>query len=390
MKQKLTQSVVDDALFTDQVVDKLSSAIQLQNTNNLSNAPYFGRGTDYSKNSLRSSIQNQFPLVNWLLNTSLSQMIESAWNNGSLPTVRDTNGDTYLQAPLSVFTEPPKDTTGECCWLPFDINACGGKAPMNILCLKDCVDMIDFLLERKLKVQANDLIGMIKQPGQTYKEVRDFINRESMAFYTANTIINGQVDVETPALKKFHGLLEILKRPEVVKYPGFNILAGFDALRIRMNILGGNYAFSAHPLVVDSIRTSITPNCQGVLPYGWSKNGDDIFFHGAPFIEDTHMPIDLESGTGTVVMLASDAVGVFLATTLRPGEDYIIRNQFTTNTNIDKGCATECDIYYNMGTVVTNNPAKLGVLTDVPLSPSINGVTLQGLLGKVYRETLIP
>ena len=76
-----------------------------------------------------------------------------------------------------------------------------GKAPINILCLKDCVDMLNHLLDRKLKVQSNDLIGFFKQAGQTYEEVRDFMNRESMAFYTANTIVNGQLDVTTPILK---------------------------------------------------------------------------------------------------------------------------------------------------------------------------------------------
>ena len=76
-----------------------------------------------------------------------------------------------------------------------------GQAPINILCLKDCVDMLNHLLDRKLKVQSNDLIGFFKQAGQTYEEVRDFMNRESMAFYTANTIVNGQLDVTTPILK---------------------------------------------------------------------------------------------------------------------------------------------------------------------------------------------
>ena len=38
-----------------------------------------------------------------------------------------------------------------------------GKAPINILCLKDCVDMLNHLLDRKLKVQSNDLIGFFKQ-----------------------------------------------------------------------------------------------------------------------------------------------------------------------------------------------------------------------------------
>ncbi|MGH2252036.1 hypothetical protein ACQ1Y7_16185, partial [Enterococcus faecalis] len=76
---------------------------------------------------------------------------------------------------------------------------------------------LNHLLDRKLKVQSNDLIGYFKQAGQTYEEVRDFMNRESMAFYTANTIVNEQLDVTTPILKKFHALMEILKPPEVFK-----------------------------------------------------------------------------------------------------------------------------------------------------------------------------
>ncbi|MGH2251943.1 hypothetical protein ACQ1Y7_15615, partial [Enterococcus faecalis] len=78
-----------------------------------------------------------------------------------------------FKAPLNVFKTPPKDSKGECCWLPFDIPAWGGKAPINILCLKDCLDMLNHLLYRKLKVQSNDIIGFFKQAGQTYEEVRD-------------------------------------------------------------------------------------------------------------------------------------------------------------------------------------------------------------------------
>ena len=57
---------------------------------------------------MRTAVQNQFPLVDWLLSTSLSQMIENAWQNGSLPTVTDEDGNVYLKAPLNVFTTPPK------------------------------------------------------------------------------------------------------------------------------------------------------------------------------------------------------------------------------------------------------------------------------------------
>lgn len=88
--------------------------------------------------------------------------------------------------------------------------------------------------------------------------------------------------------------------------------------------------------------------------------------------------------------MSGESVGVFLGTTLRPAEDYIIRNQFTTTNDVNKGCATECDIYYNLGSVVTNNVARLAVITDVPLAAGINAYSLANLLDRVYVETLAP
>ena len=392
MVLEVNQAIVNESLQTEQVMEQLSSTVDVivDNIEKYTNAARYGKGNNYALNNLRTAVQNQFPLVDWLLSTSLSQMIENAWQNGSLPTVTDEDGNVYLKAPLNVFTTPPKDTKGECCWLPFDIAACGGKAPINILCLKDCVDMLNHLLDRKLKVQSNDLIGFFKQAGQTYEEVRDFMNRESMAFYTANTIVNGQLDLTTPILKKFHGLMEILKRPEVFKMQGTNILAAFDSIGYRMDVLGGSFIFAAHPLTVASIKNAIRPNRYGILPDGWTINGESIFYKGAQVLPDKTVPVDVENGTGVIWQLSGESVGVFLGTTLRPAEDYIIRNQFTTTNDVNKGCATECDIYYNLGSVVTNNVARLAVITDVPLAAGINAYSLANLLDRVYVETLAP
>ena len=42
--------------------------------------------------------------------------------------------------------------------------------------------------------------------------------------------------------------MEILKRPEVFKMQGTNILAAFDSIGYRMDVLGGSFIFAAHPL----------------------------------------------------------------------------------------------------------------------------------------------
>lgn len=66
--------------------------------------------------------------------------------------VIDEDGNVYLKVFLNVFMILLKDIKGECCWLFFDIVVCGGKVLINILCLKDCVDMLNYLLDCKLKV----------------------------------------------------------------------------------------------------------------------------------------------------------------------------------------------------------------------------------------------
>ncbi|MGH2202199.1 hypothetical protein ACQ1ZM_15710, partial [Enterococcus faecalis] len=77
-------------------------------------------------------------------------------------------------------------------------------------------------------------------------------------------------------------------------------------------------------------------NRYGILPDGWTINGESILYKGAQVLPDKTVPVDVENRTGVIWQLSGESVGVFLGSTLRPAEEYIIRNQFTTTNDVNK------------------------------------------------------
>ena len=59
----------------------------------LSNIGAIGMAPDFSQNQLANDFQNRFPLVQWLLSTSRSRQIQTAFNNGSAQIHRDSSGE---------------------------------------------------------------------------------------------------------------------------------------------------------------------------------------------------------------------------------------------------------------------------------------------------------
>lgn len=214
--------------------------------------------------------------------------------------------------------------------------------------------------------------------------------RLSMAWFTAHNIILGTTDTGTAVLKPFHGLMEVMEDPAVIKVAGTNILAAFDMLACRYAVLGeGDIVYAVHPMTYLAIKREIVPGKNGMLPEGWTKSGDDVLFHGHRFIADKTVPVDAENGTGEIWQLDGSAVGAFMATTLQPGEDFQ-RHTFTVTNNQSEGCAGECDYYYNFGLAFTTDPTKLAVITDVPLSTNCTGAHMLGTEHLYQPETIVP
>ena len=365
--------------------DTLQEAIQLHNIGDV------GLGRDFSDNQLQSPIQVGDPLVNWLLNTPLSTTLKNASKRMSEVFMRDSTGKWNILLPQSVYTMPPEDTSGLCCWTPFEIAHCGSMTDIDLLCLQDCSPILDKFINKDRQAGSNDLINYFLQKGESVWDARLRMNRLSMQFFTEHNLILGLPGVGTTVLKPFNGLLSVLENPAVLQVSGSDVISGFKDVKCRYSVLGGmqGFVYAVDPLTYDAISEQVQPGKFNTLPDGWTKTGDILAYNGVPFIKSKKVPKDLTAGTGEAWVMHSSAVGAYLGTDLQPGAEYI-REGYTFTNDPGKGCASECINYYNYGTVAGTNPNLMMIIKDIPLSPNCLGGTLQGLDGLITPETLVP
>ena len=357
-----------------------------------SNIGFIGMDPHFENNQLANESQNEFPLVDWLMNTAMSRRARAEKNAGTWRILDGEDGKLYYQLPWTVGTTLPEDTTGECCWVPMELQKCGDKAPLNLLCLKYCEDLLRKLISDTTRFGSHDLIAPpLTREGQTINEAIENMNLMSMAWFTARNIILGTSTTGTATLKPFHGLMEVLEDPAVVKTVGANVLGAFESLGCRIANMGsGDFVFAVHPLVYEGISKEIVKGQFGEYPAGWNKtDAGNITFKGIGFIQDKLVPVDVTEGTGEVWLLDGQTVGVIMGTTLRPAEDFR-REVFDANNKPESGCATECKYYYNYGTVFGTNADKLMVISGVPISSSCLGDALDGLDYMIKPQTLVP
>lgn len=374
----------------------MNNAVDINSFATLSNIGEIGMAPDYSQNSLANDFQNEFPLVDWLMSTSKSNQVQRAFNNGNAMINRDsTSSELNVVLPFEVGTTLPESTQGECCWTPLDLAKCGSQVPLKLLCLKDCEKILDNLVFGKKRFGSHDLTGYFAQEGETVKQARERMAKLSMAYFTSYNIINGTTTTGTSVLKPFHGLLEVMEDATVIKILGTNILAAFDSLGCRLSVAGGttgayDLIFAVHPLTYLAIKEVIVPGKNGQLPSNWTKDADgEVKFMGHRFIQDKTVPVDVTKGVGDVWAIDGGSTGVVMGTTLSPSEDFIKRT-FATTDSPDNGCATECTFYYNFGAVFNTNPNRLAVITNVPLSATCLGATLDGLDSIITPSTIVP
>lgn len=338
---------------------------------------------------VKTTLMTAYPLYNWLLGTSLSRRVrnELSGANGNCFLTKGTNGYEF-KVPGTFWSLEPTGNAEECCWSPIDFAKCAGTVPVKRLCLKDCDNIDDELMGRFLRVGSN--YGGIARAGETYPETKKRIARLSMAFLTVYNIMYGRIGMTTNILKEFHGLFDVMSNAAIVSIPGANILSAFDSLWCRMSFLGdvSGFAFALNPILYNSLLGAVVPGQFGDLPAGWSRSGDTLTFHGISFIQDRFVPVNMQTGTGEIWLLAGDAVGLWMATDLMPQDDFIKESGHQEQSLAD-GCGSECTYYYNYGTVFNNNANRLAKIVDVPVSASCMATT--GDLGALINPTtLIP
>lgn len=337
----------------------------------------------------KTEIQTRFPLATWLLGTRLSQDVRGAIDRNGACVLHKADSNYVIEIPRSFWSEIPTVSASECCWVPFDFAKCAGNVPLNLLCLKDCIDIKDQLTGMVTKfTQSYDQLA---SEGENYEVVRKRIARLSMAFFSAYTLILGMDNTATGILKPFHGLMAVMENPAVVSILGADILSAFDSAACRISLLGGDassYVFALNPVVYQGLLSVIRPGQYGEYPDGWTRSGDEVRFHGIGFIQDKLVPVDIQGGTGEVWLLNNEAVGAYMMTDLQPADAFIKYSGHQAQALAD-GCGSECTYYYNMGAAFNNNANKIMRIVDVPISAACASVI--GDMGNlVMPQTLIP
>ena len=339
--------------------------------------------------SLRNELVRRFPLVEWLMGTPLSRRLLSDANSDIYHVYKNSDGKWMLKTPASIWTTAFESTQDECCWVLPDFAKCRGEVPVNLLCLKDCNQILDELIEKTIKMGSRVNVPGIAGPNDTIADVKRRLARLTMAFLTAYNIELGMDNTSTDILKPFHGVLQLFNNPAVFSISGASILAAFDSLGCRLDALGdlGTYVIAIHPMGYGAIEKAVVPGQNGELPANWTKSGNELRFKGIRFIQDKWVPLDLPSGTAEAWVMSSEAIGVHMGTELAPGEDFIRYNG--GEQTVANGCYEECVYYYNYGATFNTDARKIMKIVDIPVSMDCIAATAD-LWDAMIPTTLIP
>lgn len=382
-----------DMMINNRTLEAFSTDMKKLETASGSFADIVG---DCSKTSidLASEIQNNFPLVTWLLQTNLANRVRSDIATGGTCVLgKDSSGKFVINTPQSLSTVTPKSTSTECCWTPMEFAKVAEQIPVNLLCLKDCANVLDDLIYDTLKIGKT--VAPFSSENDAINTVRQNVARISMAWYTAYTSILGLKDTYTDILKPFNGLMQIMEDTRVVKIDATSgILQAFDTLYCRIKVLGlkaDSIKIAVNPVIYAAIQSVVVPGQWNRLPDGWTRDDNGVIkFHGISFLEDKLVPVDLENGKGEAWVLTSDAVGEFLGGQLMPavGSKFVRDGAYTEATPTD-GCGNECTYYFNYGAVVANNMNHLANITNIAITDVCTTATAD-LGALVHPQTLIP
>lgn len=339
--------------------------------------------------SLRNELQNRYPLATWLSGTPFSRMMRQRSTNPQLfhHGVGEDAADWVMEVPGTVYTLAPANSGADCCWTIPDFAKCASEVPLNFVCLKDCDSIFDTMVYERLRINQRARLEGFAREGETLEQVENRIRHLWMAFYTMHTVILGTSNTSDNIVKPFHGLLEVMQNDAVISVSGANLLAAFDSIGCRLDVLGGNYwVFALNPLMYRSIEDVVVPDANGNLPSGWSRGNDGrLRFHGIGFIDDKLIPVDMENMTGDIWLIDGNSTGMFLGYSI--GNEKEIANDFTEKT-LEEGCGQMCHYLYNYGTVANNNANRVMVISGVPVSSACTEIA--DLAALINPTTLVP
>ena len=337
---------------------------------------------------LRNALEEYYPLATWLLGTPFANLIRQRSTNPQMLHASSTEGVDYeMELPGTVWTLAPVNDGADCCWTMPDFAKCHGSVPLFLLCLKDCDKIFDRMIADHLRINDRTDLAGIARSGETVEQVNERIRMLWLAFYLMHTGILGTSNTSDNITKPFHGLLEVMQDPAVVSFDGSNPLAAFCSLGCRLDVLGGegDFRFATNPLIYNALLNAIVPDERGVYPYGWTRNGDELRFHGIGFIRDKLVPVDMTEGTGDVWLIDGSTTGLFFLRNL--SNPLVVRDDFTEETKAN-GCASVCTYLYNAGAAGNVNANRLMVISGVPINSACTEIS--DLAALINPQTLIP
>ena len=337
--------------------------------------------------SLRNELQNRYPLATWLSGTRFSRTLRQRSTNPQMFHKGGEDAEWVMEVPGSVYTLTPVNSGDDCCWTLPDFAKCSSNVPLSMVCLKDCNTIFDDMVYDRLRIDSRISLEGFAREGETLADVENRIRHLWMAFYTFHTVILGTMATSDNIVKPFHGLLEVLQNPAVVAVSGANILAAFDSIGCRIDVLGGrDWVFGVNPLIYRSIDEAVTPDDRGMLPAGWSRDANGrLRYKDIGFIDDKLVPVDMEAMTGDIWLIDGEATGLFLGYAV--GNEKEISKDFTEKEKAE-GCGEMCYYLYNYGTVANNNANRLMVISDVAVSSACTEIA--DLAGLINPQTLVP
>lgn len=337
--------------------------------------------------SLRNTLQDRYPLATWLAGTRFAGIMRrrstdpQKFHKGA-----EGEAEWVMEVPGTVWTLAPVNSGDDCCWTIPDFAKCAANVPLTFVCLKDCDNIFDSMVYERLRIDRRISLEGFAREGETLEQVENRIRHLWMAFYTMHTAILGTMNTSDNIVKPFHGLLEVMQNSAVVSISGANVLAAFDSLGCRLDVLGGNdWVFAINPLLYRTLEEVVVADERGNLPGGWSKVNGRLRFKGIGFIDDKLVPVDMENMTGDIWLIDGDSTGLFMGYSI--GNEKEIRNDFTEQTKAN-GCGQLCTYLYNYGTVANNNANRVMVISDVPVSNACTEIS--DLAALINPTTLIP
>ena len=337
--------------------------------------------------TIRNALQDYYPLVEWLLTTPMARTMRARSTDPQKFHKSTEEGVEWeMDVPGTVYTLEPSNEGTDCCWTMPDFAKCAANVPLMMLCLKDCDKIFDQLIMERLRINDRTDLAGIARSGETVDDVNERLRKVWFAFYLAHTAILGTSTTSDNITKPFHGLLEVVQDPAVISIDGSNIMAAFASIGCRLDVLGGSdWVFALNPLIYTSLLNAIVPDQNGMYPAGWTKEGEELRYKGIGFLRDKLVPVNLTEGTGDILLISGDSVGLFFGYNL--SDPYEIRNDFTEQTKAD-GCGQLCTYLYNFGAVASNNANRVMVISNVPVSSACTEIA--DLAGLINPTTLIP